>query len=136
MLNKFSFLYIFTLLLCSIECRLLLVRLRFFDKYLDNHNETSSTYVGYGSLQNYFQKDKNQIEYKNAYRSLLSSAALNANDLENEVFARRRKKSSAKVSARKIHGSKLRLNKRSILINLPLFFISKLVTQFITMIFI
>ena len=121
MLNKFSFLYIFRLLLCSIECRLLLVRLRFFDKYLDNHDETSSTYVGYGSLQNYFQKDKNQIEYKNAYRSLLSSAALNANDLENEVSARRRRKSPAKVSARKIHGSKLRFIKASILINLPSF---------------
>ena len=119
MLNKFSFLYIFALLLYSIECKLLLVRLKFFDKYFNNHNETSRTYVGYGSFPKYFQKDENQVEYKNAYRSLLSNAALNANDLENEVSARRRKKSSAKVSARKIHGSKLRLIKTSILINLP-----------------
>ena len=133
MLNKLSFLYIFALLLCSIECRVLLVRLKFFDKYFDNHNGTSSTYVGDRSLPNYFQKDENQVEYKNAYRSLLSSAALNANDLENEVSARRRKKSSAKVSARKIHGSKLRLIETSIQINLHSLFdpCYKLKIQFI-----
>ena len=107
MLNKFSFLFIFALLLYSIRCRLLLVKLKFFDKYFDIQNDTSGSNVGIILKPSYLQNNENQVGYKTAYRSLLSSAALNANDLENEVSARRRKKSSAKVSARKIHGSKL-----------------------------